>query len=718
MKLKGFSNTEALVSTLENLNSKTSISDLTLSQDSLNVEVERAFASNSPCLTEKRDSGNHTQTTEFETTTTDDSEDEFEALRARQRLLREAAPPERDIFEDDTETADFQLKLRHLNGPQESTETINNEVKESKEDTEPELGDILNNFPIRQSRSFDSGLPHAVPELKLLKQKSTSVRHLSSSSINSLRKSSNTTPSPRKQSIEDLASSVENLKEKLLLIPKDSAETIQVVKERLARNPQKTPNNQNIIRSRSWQGFSAAHRTSRQQAFWESQRYESTSEKDLSLPPVPDKVPDIVSTRRHKSPSRYSRRRYRPLSQSPSSSPARHIRLRSTSLPESGGGGGSLERLPRKSTSSQGGANIEKVSSTERKSRGAEQQWESEPESESESEAEDDEDFFNCIVYNMDQQNLKPNEESNEDSEEVEVEKRPNKSANNYFYRHHYLSIIQEENEENSEMSPSTSRNSSRPGSIYIPNSPKRSPKMAVRDSLGSEFSVDSINSILSEESCKTYSSNEVNTALENFLENVPPPPPAEQKQDIAILTNALEKQLSEIEKTVSEKRKSKDQGPTKPQSNPFSSNPSKFGNSMREMLKSVVSSQKNVLHKKVESIEEKSGKMGKFFKKKNPLSKSQQSLDTHQSKESLNSNSSENHSSRMNQDNNPKSRRSKSLSCESRATTTTGTVKARANNTNEGQQGNSANQAKSRWLGKNPFETDKSPTTEVLYQI
>ena len=28
---------------------------------------------------------------------------------------REAAPPERDIFEDDTETADFQLKLRHLN---------------------------------------------------------------------------------------------------------------------------------------------------------------------------------------------------------------------------------------------------------------------------------------------------------------------------------------------------------------------------------------------------------------------------------------------------------------------------------------------------------------------------------------------------------------------------------------------------------------------------
>ena len=64
---------------------------------------------------------------------------------------------------------------------------------------------------------------------------------------------------------------MENLKEKLLLIPKDSAETIQVVKERLGR-PQ--ANTGSIARSRSWQGFSAAHRTSRQQAFWDAQRYE------------------------------------------------------------------------------------------------------------------------------------------------------------------------------------------------------------------------------------------------------------------------------------------------------------------------------------------------------------------------------------------------------------------------------------------------------------
>ena len=39
----------------------------------------------------------------------------FFFFRNARMRSREAAPPERDIFEDDTETADFQLKLRHLN---------------------------------------------------------------------------------------------------------------------------------------------------------------------------------------------------------------------------------------------------------------------------------------------------------------------------------------------------------------------------------------------------------------------------------------------------------------------------------------------------------------------------------------------------------------------------------------------------------------------------
>ena len=95
------------------------------------------------------------------------------------------------------------------------------------------------------------------------------------------------------------------------------------------------------------------------------------------------------------------------------------------------------------------------------------------------------------------------------------------KSANQYFYRHHYLSIIQEEEENSDVGTPCSSRASSRPGSIYgykslnafnkskesTPDSPKRSPKRKT-DSIGSELSMDSVNSILSDEgSCKTYSS-------------------------------------------------------------------------------------------------------------------------------------------------------------------------------------------------------------------
>ena len=82
------------------------------------------------------------------------------------------------------------------------------------------------------------------------------------------------------------------------------------MKERLSRPPPPpappggdSDNSGNLARSRSWQGFSAAHRTSRQQAFWEAERYESTSEKDLSLPPPPDKVPEAVNKRLRSSSS-------------------------------------------------------------------------------------------------------------------------------------------------------------------------------------------------------------------------------------------------------------------------------------------------------------------------------------------------------------------------------------------------------------------------------
>ena len=116
------------------------------------------------------------------------------------------------------------------------------------------------------------------------------------------------------------------------------------------------------------------------------------------------------------------------------------------------------------------------------------------------------------FLENIDEDNLDQNGDQ---------KSRNNKSANQYFYRHHYLSIIQEEEENSDVGTPCSSRASSRPGSIYgykslnafnkskesTPDSPKRSPKRKT-DSIGSELSMDSVNSILSDEgSCKTYSS-------------------------------------------------------------------------------------------------------------------------------------------------------------------------------------------------------------------
>ena len=958
-----------------NLNSNrshnTSISDITLSQDSLlvidnypvtsdsnpddvNKEIEQAFEHGLTTLDElhiKRDSGNHTATTEYDTDA-EDSEDEFEQMRNHRMNFsreREAAPPERDIFEDDTETADFQLKLRHMpqynsnnsninNNALNSTETINNdqdiyveekqgkkqqhnipELNEFSEETEEDImkddtdkcddnddpvdqDDDISMFPIQQSRSFDSGLPPVTPELNklILTHSSKSLSSKSSSIISILERrvgsSLNiTTPSPRKQSIEDLASSVENLKEKLLLIPKDSAETIQAVKERLARpiptqsNPGSTSSNGgssesgigSLSRSRSWQGFSAAHRTSRQQAFWESQRYESNSEKDLSLPPPPEKVPDQVAkklNRSSKSPSRYTRsRHYRPLSQSPlrdSSSPARnHIRLSShhnnnSNIPngspctttnskeqERGSSCNNLEQVPTKLRQ------VGLSSSTHEKAGSCNSALESSyPKSADSSSSSEDEDCeetsysYSCLVDNNDkmikqqqqqQQSILEsggdqedhqngdhfmingdpsmmmmipngaNANQDQDFDQDDSQRRQIKPPNQYFYRHHYLSIIQEE-EEHSDLASCSSRASSRPGSIYggvsgngccLRNnsfidgnniSPETSPKRGHKninnkrktDSVGSDFSIESVNSLLSEEgSCQTYSSISTNKTDEAFktlthlLDNVNPPPasPPELspgllslsspdnnlmiKKEITTssmddsssckeLTSALEHQLHEIEKQVKHKQQRQNQKPVTPNNNTVvvtdssssptakgSSSNNKFGSSMREMLKSVVSSQKNVLTKKVETIEHNpsinngnnnssvNSKVGKFFQTltKNPLSKSNQSL-AH-SKESLNSNNFEQQqqhqallSSNISKFHKTSAtqaavdsgkKRSKSLNSESRNTLSSGN-KIRAAGELVGQQ--HTNTTRSKWIGKNPFDLDKSPANEVIH--
>lgn len=341
-------------------------------------------------------------------------------------------------------------------------------------------------------------------------------------------------------------------------------------------------------------------------------------------------------------------------------------------------------------------------------------------------------------------------------------------------------------------MASCSSRTSSRPGSIYggvggLRNSfidsnnisPETSPKRGHKsnnkrktDSVGSDFSIESVNSLLSEEgSCQTYSSISTNKTDEAFktlthlLDNVNPPPASPpglselsaglspdnlmiKKETSASsiddsckeLTSALEHQLHEIEKQVKHKqqRQNQNQNNQKPVPNTVATDSSptakgsnnKFGSSMREMLKSVVSSQKNVLTKKVETIEHHpnnsnisnssvNSKVGKFFQTltKNPLSKSNQSL-AH-SKESLNSNNFEQqHQVSSNTTKFYKTsatqaavdsgkKRSKSLNSESRNTLSSGN-KIRASGELVGHTN------RSKWIGKNPFDLDKSPANEA----
>ena len=191
--------------------------------------------------------------------------------------------------------------------------------------------------------------------------------------------------------------------------------------------------------------------------------------------------------------------------------------------------------------------------------------------------------------------------------------------------------------------------------------------------------------------------------------------------------------------------------------------NSTKFGNSMREMLKNVVSSQKNVLYKKVDSLEQQTTstpqpvqtpqqktKMGKFFQTlslKNSLSKSNQSLEKSKSKDSIVSSAdSDIVNKQLNEENRQrrpvltdkkdKKQRSKSLSTENRLSSN-----KRDNSSNRSELGSSSTAGKqtnekskktadskqstsgagraegqvktqTRWLGKNPFDT--SPATEV----
>ena len=159
---------------------------------------------------------------------------------------------------------------------------------------------------------------------------------------------------------------------------------------------------------------------------------------------------------------------------------------------------------------------------------------------------------------------------------------RRNKQACQYFWRRHYLSIIQEDEEEHNEATPGSSRTASRPGSTYE-NISRLSRVMGalsplacqeenpetfskeVRSSWGSEISMESVtsvNSILSEEGSVTsqasFVSDENNKDkrerravcdLSSLLESVHPPSvPPSQTPDSMLSCESPSVRLSKAE--------------------------------------------------------------------------------------------------------------------------------------------------------------------------
>ena len=131
------------------------------------------------------------------------------------------------------------------------------------------------------------------------------------------------------QSINNLAEGVEDLRDKLssqvgIFFPMTAKEQKL---EKIVADAKALPKmNKKLSRSHSWQGFGNREmkRHLRQQEFWDSNRYEQVNSADLNLPPPPPTPPQLSSplipgrSRSGRNTLNSSiNRRYRPLSQSP-----------------------------------------------------------------------------------------------------------------------------------------------------------------------------------------------------------------------------------------------------------------------------------------------------------------------------------------------------------------------------------------------------------------
>jgi len=559
------------------------------------------------------------------------SDDEFSRIRKRNFNTRRGSMPEREIDEEDTETAELQVNLRKISG-RSFIPGVKLDSDGKDENESPKLGihgenDEPKDLQIEESAEIDSGKFRrldrrgSMPEREINEDDTetaefqTNLRKLSAKSQDSDAKSQNDYKSSSE--IEDEILAVEEIDS---VNPGDSSSSETKTAETMGQEEEnkqifrpaipargRTPGG--LRRSRTWQGFGSGL------------RYESVSDAGLPPPPpTPNGAKSVEGPSRCQLPATRQSlpRSYRPLSnlrRNPESGPKSWRRptgsafLSTTpvvghstprSLGEQGGIARSLSegsvvrewedeeeeveyecrvtcsvRQPNQDTrmsvenmlaEDASGDNKMKSTHVEAEEKGEEDDPGREDltpaqiqqlmsviagmESIKKAGGEDgkiptssgsppptDEEIQQFIEYVgmgvINNDRLEYEERRRKDQEEENQPEPPkrNKQASQYFWRRHYLSIIQEDDEEHNEQTPGSSRSvsraNSRPGSTYENNFNRLSKVLgamsplameqrvlldtsekveAIRDiraSWGSEMSVDSltsVNSILSEE--------------------------------------------------------------------------------------------------------------------------------------------------------------------------------------------------------------------------
>lgn len=485
----------------------------------------------------------------LESSDTEDDLDSAEEFRDRRQRNSRSSMPDREIDEGDTETAELQVNLRKISGRSfiPSLKLSSAERESDGEDRkcrsvsveEAEAGASPETWrPARRSQEREAAAEREVVEEDTVTAEfQTNLRKLSSN-VPVVTTANGSEPPTEVNNCQTEKASPE-VAEPVLANTSTKVEEEAMVPQvsRAAPGRRKAAQNKGLQRSRTWQGFASG------------QRYESVSDAGLPPPPpVPAPAPAPPPQARSEGGGRARPPQgYRPLAA---------LRPGGLERPGRPRGGGSTGAFPQSAGGRGGWGVLRSLSEGSLDTREEEVSYEclvscsssasSEPRTEEEMEGARGEltpaqmDHLMSVIAGMDSVkgaggggsppptddeirqfiDYMGHGEVNQERLDYDASRdqpeppKRSKTAQQYFWRRHYLSIIQEDEAE--EETPGSSRPSSRPCSTYENSLASRLSRLGAlspltqgkemdgRGSWGSEMSVDSINSILSEEGSLT----------------------------------------------------------------------------------------------------------------------------------------------------------------------------------------------------------------------